>query len=118
MAGVSDAVREIDAKNRELWNRWALPALSEDRIEALGLAKLKPLNENEIVDIIRNLGGIELPDPAQYVDMTRTRFRKHFEAEGFVFPRGASFNNYHFDFKANFDYVYFGDDAIFAHAYF
>ncbi|MDP7547915.1 MAG: pentapeptide repeat-containing protein [Alphaproteobacteria bacterium] len=109
----SDEGKAIHEKNRGLWNQWALPALSQDRIEALGLAELAPLSEEDCQKIAGELGITELPDPTGIVHMSAIQVSKRFTAAGFVFPR-TDFRKAHFDAYANFRVAHFDGDADFS----
>lgn len=105
-------------KNRELWNRWALPALNPDRIAALGLAKLAPLTEEECQKIAGELDITELPDPNGAVAISAIQVSKPFTVAGLVFPTSADFEMAHFEVYADFEKAHFEADAGFRAAHF
>ena len=114
----SDEGQALHARNRDLWNRWALPALNGERIEALGLTDLSPLTEQERQDMTATLGIEELPDPYAHIDMSETRFSAVLIVDGFVFPGYASFEAAHFEDYASFGAAHFKRTADFSAAHF
>jgi uncharacterized protein YjbI with pentapeptide repeats len=110
--------RATHAKNRELWHRWALPALTAKRIQAAGLSGLEPLTDAEQTEIAGVLDVRTLPDPAERVDMSSTHFSLAFMAGGLVFPRWVYFSKAHFNAVADFSEVRFNDGAFFGAAHF
>jgi hypothetical protein len=110
--------RANHAKNRDLWNRWALPALHRERVHALGLTNLDPLTELERQEIAGTLGIQELPDPAAAISLNAIRFTAYLMVEGFVLPGSVDFAGAHFDGHAEFTAAHFEDYASFRGAIF
>ncbi len=106
------------AKNRELWNRWALPILTAERIEAAGLTELKPLTDAEVIETAGALGVEALPDPAISVDLSSTHFSVNFMAKRLIFPNWTNFEDAHFDADAYFRKAHFDGGAYFSKVHF
>lgn len=92
----NDERAAIHAKNRDLWNRWTLPALSDETIKILGLTYLEPLTKDEIANIDGNFPIEELPDPNNQIDLSRTLFSAPLKAVGFAFPSRTDFTDFKF----------------------
>jgi uncharacterized protein YjbI with pentapeptide repeats len=116
-AGAWDFDKELHAKNRRDWNRWAARGLSEERraeLRAMTDSEGKPrFDENELVPhdekkfaalaaAFRKASGARgaaaaLPEPGEVCDFAHVAFDRAFIAQGLLFPgnatlRGATFS--------------------------
>ena len=113
------------AKNRETWNRWMAPRLSDAAKTALRAKgwsdqELTPFSEDERQSIVVQVGS---PLEADQIDFSDTLFEAAFYAEGFVFPHvdfgsatfsgSADFESATFSHYAGFSSTSFSGDALF-----
>jgi hypothetical protein len=112
---------EIQAKNRETWNRWFASKISDDRRAALlgteqyTFEELTPFPEDELRSIRSQTGT---STESSIVDFSDIEFDAPFFASNFILSRDADFRNATFSGDADFGGATISGDADFRNATF
>lgn len=119
---------ELQARNRQAWNKWVAGELTEDDRADLrrltdssgrrrfGEDELFPWSEAELAEIRqrfvdtcarRGAGHADLPTHDRGYDFSHTGYTGNFSVEGFIFPATAFFSDARFHDRATFAGAFF-----------